>query len=219
MNIKKKIEKNKWFYLAIILFVFLGVEKCNHNQEVKEQFDVILTLEEQKNNFEIKIDELGAQTVRQEVLIIDSKRDYQSLLSDFKELKKTKSQTKIITKTLIDSIYISVVDIDTILIDKQQFPIYSFQDSNEFYSISGSVSPKEALLKEISFINNITFSQRWERKNILAKKTYFVEVKNSNPYVTIYGVQNYQIQDHRRFWEQGKFWFAIGTGVGILITK
>ena len=35
-------------------FVFLGVEKCNHNQEVKEQFDVILTLEEQKNNFEIK---------------------------------------------------------------------------------------------------------------------------------------------------------------------
>ena len=123
------------------------------------------------------------------------------------------------TKTLIDSIYISVVDIDTILIDKQQFPIYSFQDSNEFYSISGSVSPKEALLKEISFINNITFSQRWERKNILAKKTYFVEVKNSNPYVTIYGVQNYQIQDHRRFWEQGKFWFAIGTGVGILITR
>ena len=218
MNIKK-IKKNKWFYLAIILFVFLGVEKCNHNQEVKEQFDVILTLEEQKNNFEIKIDELGAQTVRQEVLIIDSKRDYQSLLSDFKELKKTKSQTKIITKTLIDSIYISVVDIDTILIDKQEFPIYSFQDSNEFYSISGSVSPKEALLKEISFINHITFSQRWERKNFLSKKTYFVEVKNSNPYVTIYGVQNYQIQDHRRFWEQGKFWFAIGTGVGILITK
>lgn len=218
MNIKK-IKKNKWFYLAIILFVFLGVEKCNHNQEVKEQFDVIITLEEQKNNFEIKIDELGAQTVRQEVLIIDSKRDYQSLLSDFKELKKTKSQTKIITKTLIDSIYISVVDIDTILIDKQEFPIYSFQDSNEFYSISGSVSPKEALLKEISFINHITFSQRWERKNFLSKKTYFVEVKNSNPYVTIYGVQNYQIQDHRRFWEQGKFWFAIGTGVGILITK
>ena len=28
--------------------IFLGVEKCNHNQEVKEQFDVILTLEEQK---------------------------------------------------------------------------------------------------------------------------------------------------------------------------
>lgn len=219
MNIKKKIKKNKWFYLAIILFVFLGVQKCNHNQEVKEQFDVILTLEEQKNNFEIKIDDLGAQTVRQEVLIIDSKRDYQSLLSDFKELKKTKSQTKVITKTLIDSIYISVVDIDTILIDKEQFPIYSFQDSNEFYSISGSVSPKEALLKEISFINHITFSQRWERKNFLSKKTYFVEVKNSNPYVTIYGVQNYQIQDHRRFWEQGKFWFAIGTGVGILITK
>ena len=106
MNIKKKIKKNKWFYLAIILFVFLGVQKCNHNQEVKEQFDVILTLEEQKNNFEIKIDDLGAQTVRQEVLIIDSKRDYQSLLSDFKELKKTKSQTKVITKTLIDSIYI-----------------------------------------------------------------------------------------------------------------
>ena len=205
--------------MAIMLCIILGAEKCNHNQDIEKQFDLIVSLEEQKNNFEIKIDELGAQTIRQEILIIDAKRDYESLLSDFQDLKKTKSQTKVITETSIDSIFIPVIDIDTVLVNQQNFPVYTFQDSTKFYSISGRVSPNEALLKDISFFNEITFSQKWERKNILAKKTYFVEVKNSNPYVTIYGVQNYQIQDHRRFWEQGKFWFAIGTGVGILITK
>lgn len=197
----------------------LGVEKCSHNQEVKDQFDVILTLQEQKTNFDIKIDELGAQSARQEVLLIDAQKGYEILLSDFKDLEKTKSQTKVITKTSIDSVFIPIVSVDTIWIDKQKIPVYSFQDSTEFYFISGRVSPKEAFLKQISFTNNITFSQTWERKNFLAKKTYFVEVKNTNPFVTIQGVQNYEIKENTRFWEQGKFWFAVGTGVGILINK
>ena len=202
-----------------MLCIMLGVEKCSHNQEVKDQFDVILTLQEQKTNFDIKIDELGAQSARQEVLLIDAQKGYEILLSDFKDLEKTKSQTKVITKTSIDSVFIPIVSVDTIWIDKQKIPVYSFQDSTEFYFISGRVSPKEAFLKQISFTNNITFSQTWERKNFLAKKTYFVEVKNTNPFVTIQGVQNYEIKENTRFWEQGKFWFAVGTGVGILINK
>ena len=215
----KKIEKNSWIYVSILLCLLLGFEKCSYQKDLDNQFDHIVTLEQQKGNFEVRIDELGAQSARQEVLLIDAQRGYEILLSDFKDLEKTKSQTKVITKTSIDSIFIPIVSVDTIWIDKQKFPVYSFQDSTEFYFISGRVSPKEALLKRISFTNNITFSQTWERKNFLAKKTYFVEVKNTNPYVTIQGVQNYEIQENRRFWEQGKFWFAVGTGVGILINK
>ena len=215
----EKIGKNKWLYVAILLCLLLGLEKCDHTKDVEKQFDRIITLEQQKENFEVKVNELGAQTIRQEILIIDAKRDYGTLLSDFQDLEKTKSQTKVVTTTSIDSVFIPIVQIDTIWIDKQKFPIYSFQDSTDFYSISGRVSPNGAMFKKISFINDITFSQRWERKNFLAKKTYFVEVSNSNPYVTIQGVQNYQIEESKRFWEQGKFWFVIGTGVGVLISK
>lgn len=218
INNEKKV-KNTWLYVAILLCLLLGFEKCHYQKEVEDQFNLIVTLEQQKTNFEVKIDELGAQSARQEVLLIDAQRGYEILLADFKDLDKTKSQTKVITKTSIDSVFIPIVSVDTIWIDKKKFPVYSFQDSTEFYFISGRVSPKEALLKKISFTNNITFSQTWERKNFLAKKTYFVEVKNTNPFVTIQGVQNYEIQENKRFWEQGKFWFAVGTGVGILINK
>lgn len=218
INNEKK-GKNTWLYVAILLCLLLGFEKCHYQKEVEDQFNLIVTLEQQKTNFEVKIDELGAQSARQEVLLIDAQRGYEILLADFKDLDKTKSQTKVITKTSIDSVFIPIVSVDTIWIDKKKFPVYSFQDSTEFYFISGRVSPKEALLKKISFTNNITFSQTWERKNFLAKKTYFVEVKNTNPFVTIQGVQNYEIQENKRFWEQGKFWFAVGTGVGILINK
>jgi hypothetical protein len=219
VKFNKKRQNNTWLYVTMLLCLLLALEKCHHQKDLKDQFDLIVTLEQQKDNFEVQINELGAQTATQEVLLIDAKRDYESLLSDFTDLKNTKSQTKVFTETLIDSVFIPVVDIDTIWINQEKFPIYSFQDSTEFYSIAGSVSPNEAILKKISFSNEIVFSQRWERKNILAKKTYFVEVKNSNPYVTIYGVQNYQIEENRRLWEQGKFWFAVGTGVGILIMK
>jgi hypothetical protein len=218
INNEKK-GKNTWFFVAILLCLLLGFEKCHFKKEVEDQLNLIETLEQQKNNFEVKINDLGAQTARQEVLLINAQRGYETLLSDFKDLEKTKSQTKVITITSIDSVFIPVVNVDTIWIDNQQFPVYSFQDSTKFYSISGRVSPNEAILKKISFTNAITFSQRWERKHFLAKKTYFVEVKNSNPYVTIQGVQNYQIEENTRLWHQGKFWFAVGTGVGILISR
>lgn len=218
INNEKK-GKNTWFYVAILLCLLLGFEKCHYQKEVEDQFNLIETLEQQKTNFEVTINDLGAHTARQEVLLINAQRGYETLLSDFKDLEKTKSQTKVITLTSIDSVFIPIVNVDTIWIDNQQFPIYSFQDSTEFYSISGRVSPNEAILKRISFTNAITFSQRWERKNFLSKKTYFVEVENSNPYVTIQGIQNYQIEEDTRLWHQGKFWFAVGTGVGILISR
>ena len=190
-----------------------------HGKDTREALSTILTLEEQRNEFEVEVDTLGRQTAKQAVLLIDAKRDYDALSKQFTDLKKTKSQTRVVTHTRIDSIFVPTTIVDTLYLDSDSLPVYRFQKQDEWFSISAQVFPTKTLIENVSFNNTMTFSHRWERKNFLAKKTYFVEVKNSNPYVTIYGVQNYQIQDHRRFWEQGKFWFAIGTGVGILITK
>ena len=106
--------------------MLLGFEKCHYQKEVEDQFNLIETLEQQKTNFEVTINDLGAHTARQEVLLINAQRGYETLLSDFKDLEKTKSQTKVITLTSIDSVFIPIVNVDTIWIDNQQFPIYSF---------------------------------------------------------------------------------------------
>ena len=96
-------------------------------------------------------------------------------------------------------------------------PIYSFKDTSKFYSIEGRVSPEFALIDDISFPNEVTFSHRWgERKYPLKKDVFCRGQKNSNPYVRIQGIQNYQLEDEKKFWEQGKFWFAVGLGAGIL---
>lgn len=219
MSFKEKVESNRGVAIAICLFLLWGLEKIEHNRDVERHIDRIETLQTQKDRYEVSVDSLGAQTARQAVLLIDAKHEYESLAAQFTELKNTKSQTKVITKTQIDSVYVPVVSIDTMYVDGNFAPIYSFRDSSEFYSIAGRVSPELALLESVSFTNDITFSHRWERKNILAKKTYFVEVKNTNPYVRIQGVQNYQIEDEKRFWETGKFWFAVGIGTGIYIAR
>lgn len=212
----EQMKDNKAVVIAICLFLLWGIEKIEHTQDVKDQFNTIMTLQNQKERFEVELDELGAQTAKQEILLIESEKNYAQLLQDFQSLENTKSQTRVITKTSIDSIIVPVTSVDTIYIDKGWMPIYSFQDTSKFYSIEGRVSPEFALIDDISFPNEVTFSHRWERKNILSKKTYFVEVKNSNPYVRIQGIQNYQLEDEKKFWEQGKFWFAVGLGAGIL---
>lgn len=212
-----QLKENVWVPIAICLLLLWGIEKLEHKKDVQDQFQTIMTLRDQKKVFEVALDEMGAQTAKQEVLLIESEQNYRELLADFQNLEKTKAQTRIVTKTSIDSIVVPVVTVDTVFVEKGWMPIYTFRDTSEFYSISGRVSSELALIDDISFPNNVTFSHRWERKNILSKKTYFVEVKNSNPYVQIQGIQNYQLEDEKRFWEMGKFWFAVGLGAGILV--
>jgi hypothetical protein len=219
MTIKETIDKNRWVVISILLFLLLGIQKLEGRQDAQSTFDRILSLQNQNEQYHLSIDELGAEKARQEVLLIESDERYAQLLSDFRELEKTKSQTRVVTTTSIDSIYVPVHTTDTIYLNDKWMPVYSFRDSSDFYTIAGRVSPESALLEKISFPNTITFSQRWERKKLLSKKTYFVEVENTNPYVQIQGVQNYEIKDESWFWEKNKFWFAIGAGAGILISK
>ncbi len=219
MNFKESIEKNRWVIISILLLLLLGIQKFEGKKDAQSTFDRILSLQNQNEQYLLSVNELGAEKARQEVLLIEADERYAQLLSDFKELEKTKSQTRVVTTTSIDSIYVPVQKTDTIYLDDKWMPVYTFRDSSEFYTIAGSVSPQSALFKKISFPNTITFSQRWERKKLLSKKTYFVEVENTNPYVQIQGIQNYEIKDEAWFWEKNKFWFAIGAGAGILIAK
>tara|TARA_R100000406_G_scaffold62469_1_gene43591 strand:- start:20 stop:679 length:660 start_codon:yes stop_codon:yes gene_type:complete len=219
MKWKHKIQENRGVALVVLLFLLWGIEKFEHERDFQRHLDRIETLQTQKDRYEVSVDSLGAVSARQEILLLDAKHEYNSLLRDFTSLKNTTAQTKVITRTQIDSVFIPVVSIDTLFVDGSSAPIYSFSDTSEFYSIRGKVNPEFALIEDISFLNDITFSHRWERKNFLSKKTYFVEVKNTNPHVQIQGLQNYQIQEKKRFWETGKFWYAIGLGTGIMITR
>jgi hypothetical protein len=205
--------------LAILLFLLYGIEKIDSRNREQEVVNTILTLEDQKHNFEVQADSLGRVTAKQEVLLIDARADYASLLQDFQNLKKTKSQTRVITETRIDSVFVPTMIVDTVFVDKEAFPVYSFDKEDEYFQIKARVSPTESLIEKITFQNDITFSHRWERKNFLSKKTYFVEVNNSNPYVNIQGLQNYSIEEQKPFYEHGKFWFIVGGGVGFLIAK
>ena len=219
MRWKHRIQEKRWVALVVLLLLLWGIEKFEHERDFQRHLDRIETLQIQKDRYVVSVDSLGAVSARQEILLLDAKHEYNSLLRDFASLKNTTAQTKVITRTQIDSVFIPVVSIDTLFVDGSSAPIYSFSDTSEFYSIRGKAYPEFALIEDISFFNDITFSHRWERKNFLSKKTYFVEVKNTNPHVQIQGLQNYQIQEKKRFWETGKFWYAMGLGTGIMITR
>jgi len=211
--------KNISTALCILLLLLYGTEKFRSAKDKEEAFSTIMTLTEQRDEFEVEIDELGRTSAKQAVMLIDAKNNYESLLADFTALKNTKSETKVYTETRVDSVYVPTTIVDTIYVDTQAFPVYHFLKDDEYFHISAKVSPNDALIEKVSFKNDITFSHRWERKNFLAKKTYFVEVNNTNPYVNIQGLQNYTIEEEKHFYERGRFWFALGVGGGFLLAK
>jgi hypothetical protein len=211
--------KNISTALCIILFFLYGTEKFRSAKEKDEALSTIMTLQDQKENFELQVDELGRTTATQAVMLIDAKKDYESLLSDFTQLKNTKSETKVYTETRVDSVYVPTTIVDTMFVDLDTLPVYRFVKDDEYFFISARVGATETLIEKVSFKNDITFSHRWERKNFLSKKTYFVEVNNTNPYLNVTGLQNYTIEEDKRFYERGRFWFVVGLGGGFLLAQ
>ena len=97
-NDKRYTWSNISTTLVILLALLYGVEKMQHGKDTREALATIVTLEEQRNEFEVEVDSLGRQTAKQAVLLIDAKRDYDALSKQFTDLKKTKLQTRVVTQ-------------------------------------------------------------------------------------------------------------------------
>lgn len=61
------------------------------------------------------------------------KKDYESLLSDFTQLKNTKSETKVYTETRVDSVYVPTTIVDTMFVDLDTLPVYRFVKDDEYF--------------------------------------------------------------------------------------
>ena len=66
---------------------------------------------------------------------------------------------------------------------------FTKRDSNLFFK--GYANSQNLFIDTLLIPNKMTLTHKWERKNFLAKKKYLVEVTNSNPYVSVVGLNNY----------------------------
>ncbi len=125
-------------------------------------------------------------------------------LKDLK-LKKPTSYTKIVTKYIIDTVELKFTD----TLPCEDF-LKSFSIDSSHYSLSGILTKERLLINKIEMPNTQRIVVGTKKNGIFKRNEYVITVQNSNPYIDIIGIQNYNLKPKKKWFE--KSWFQISVG-------
>lgn len=166
---------------------------------------------------EISVDGRYMETQRQNIMDLENALK-SGMLEKERYMKNIKSQTKIVTKTLIQEKLVSYHDTVEVFFDtldkrywvKTPAPV---RYSDSFNLISGKVTKDGFQLDTMETLNEFRVSIFDKKQGLFKKSIPVVEIKSNNPNTKVDNIKNVTIERKSPFFT--KWWF-IGS-VGILL--
>lgn len=124
-------------------------------------------------------------------------------------------------ETTLDSLKITTQD-TVIMRDSIFIKIQAFKDSNDFYRVRGSVEEGRLNLDRISIPNTITVTTGIKDQTLFKKGVPYATISNSNPYVSITGMQVVAVKPKQYIgwkWVARGLIFGAGIYTGIKLSK
>jgi hypothetical protein len=151
---------------------------------------------------------LDEQVAKTDAVLLETKSlrklaedNHLAWLHEFDCIKKNLRNVEVATKLQTETIAYLAGSLNdtTIVIDGAPTPAFTFDNSNEWISETGTVIPSlkrvETIVKATVPVEVVT---NWERKSILGlrigRKQYKVQVKSKNPFTTITGADQILIR-------------------------
>lgn len=178
------------------------------------------------DSFKVERNEFGEQLAYQEQLFINEKQAKELLAMENSSLKKIASSTKTKTVTKIKEVYIPFEEMVSArelssdeVVDTMDRSYKQFGLTTEWYAIKGKVFNKGISIDSLSIKNEITTNIGWKKDKWYKKKYAVVEVKNTNPYTEVTGLQNVVVQPpKKKFFQTTAFKIGVGA-VGALYLR
>lgn len=195
--------------LLLLLFLAAGAYAYTEIMSWKSKYDSVLKIVDGKD-----------KAIRMnESVLNDLKNQNKELKIKLNEFKNVESVTKVITKTVIDTV---VVEYDNSIVVGNDGSFTGNVDiDSTFYNLSCTFTEKSFTLNSLSIPNTQTIivgDKKIRGWTGISKGTEFsVMVDNTNPYIQNVNIQNYTIKKEKKWYQtQG---FAIGVGVlgGLLL--
>lgn len=208
----KKNTENYKFYIAssviVILLLWIWMQKSTINS---------LKVLNSEMTHEISADGRYMATQRQNIMDLESALK-SGLLEKERYMKNVKSQTKIVTKTLVQEKLVAYHDTVEVFFDtldkrywvKTPAPV---RYSDSFNLISGKVTKNGFQLDTLETLNEFRVSIFDKKQGLFKKSVPVVEIKSNNPNTKVDKIKNITIERKTPFFT--KWWF-IGS-VGILL--
>lgn len=208
----KKNTENYRFYIALsvigILLLWIWMQKST--------IDSLQVLNGEVTH-EISADGRYMATQRQNIMDLESALK-SGLLEKERYMKNIKSQTKIVTKTLVQEKLVSYHDTVEVFFDTLDKRYWvktpaQVRYSDSFNLISGKVTQNGFQLDTLETLNEFRVSIFDKKQGLFKKSVPVVEIKSNNPNTKVDKIKNVTIERKSPFFT--KWWF-IGS-VGILL--
>ena len=234
-------KKNILLYCIIAILIIIGLSQACHYQ--KKQDDLLSQISQYQlgeKAFTKKINADSSTIVQQEQTILTEKEAIKlGLLKLEGEIKKPQSQVRQTQVIRYDSISVAYVPdnfidsskwlfkfkkgfksndvIDSLIANSIIVP-KSFATKSKWFSINGKVNKENVLIETLSIPNESSVTVGWKRTGFLwLGKKPFVEVKNTNPYLSVVKLSNVVIEKKKGLLSKPIFWVAVGVVAGFLI--
>ena len=145
----------------------------------------------------------------------------EGLKNKLKDFKNVESVTKVITKTIIDTVHVAYDSIINIS-DSGTF-IGNINIDSAFYKFSCTFTEKNFTLNSLEIPNeaSIVIGDKKIRGmfGIPRGKEYSIDIVNTNPHVQTINIQTYKIVNEKRWYETRGFAIGVGFVGGFMLAK
>tara|TARA_R110000764_G_scaffold214212_1_gene300694 strand:+ start:198 stop:893 length:696 start_codon:yes stop_codon:yes gene_type:complete len=219
--LKKKIYR----VLLLVTFLFLiisMVESCEKEKENKTLLNNISSIGLDNQKFKTEIKKNGDRIYSQNQIILTQKQAIQNSLIEIKSLKSIKSKVSVITRTIIDTLF---VPYNRVVVDssssgaKQIRNYFDYKEPKGWYSISGYSSDFGVGIDSLSIKNDFSIYIADKKLGFFKKANPEVLLINRNPYTEIIQMKNVIITVNQSFYNKNSFWAGVGFVGGFLLAK
>lgn len=216
MSIMMNRKFNILYGLVFVIGVALYIAKCNESKKFKSD---VQELSEYKDSAQYYIDKTTGEKIalNRALDLSDATVGYleeqnANLARQVDKFKKVAAAAVIKSEAKVDSFQVTLHDTIPCLFN----PI-SFAIDSSHYKISGRIARTNLFIDGLTIPNEQTLVIGKKKGNIFKKKEYSIEVTNSNPFISVWGLQGYTFSPDKKFYEKPWFWAAVGFGAGFAI--
>lgn len=181
-----------------------------------------ISLVQDSTNFVKQVNSLGDSITIQSQLILSEGQASDLLKEELETLKKVKSNTKVITKTVIKEVLVPHhPEAEVVEINQQDFlKIPSvFSDSTSHYTFSATVKKQGLQINKLQINNSTSVTLGLQKRGFFRKSEPVITVTHSNPYVMTTGMTNVTIDQKKPFYETRTFNIGVGFLLGVAVAK
>lgn len=232
--------KNKLIYIvATILIVLLLWKGC---QLKREHDNLVSQLSEYKlgeKAFKKKIlDDSSTIATQTQTIMSQDEAIKLGLLKLDGDIKKVQSQVRQGQNINIDSVPIPFIPnnfadtsgwmakikkgdssravLDSLLAHSIIIP-KAFSVKDKWYSMDGKVQREGLLLDSLRIVNESSVTVGWKKSFLGLKSEPLVEIKNTNPYLTVTKMSNVVVKKKKGLLQNPLFWTGVGVLGGVMI--